>query len=292
MSTSSLSMSLRPSLAGSRIWSSVCSLSLAWLTFCSSFTMVSMRSTAYAMAFAVRSAAFLIRGSSEASLTDMASASPGAISTTTALVALRAAAACTVSAPSCASLPTMPTGLRDPAVISASSSSACATPSSPLGLLCITSFTPVDASTAAATAVSSEVFFPLVTTCTSVLVKSSRVSGSSYPNSHTSSATPLRYRRSSSLFCPVPTSTACAPPHSAPSPSFQLASRRFRRPAHTSASMVGAPIAAAVLLEASVVSGSDSITSQHERTCASTEEIYGERMDYACGVREEGQFGF
>ena len=37
------------------------------------------------------------------------------------------------------------------------------------------------------------------------------VSGSSYENNHTSSATAFRYRKSSSLFAPVPTTSALAP---------------------------------------------------------------------------------
>ena len=80
MSTSSESMSLMPSSAGARILSSSCSESLECITLVSSLAMPSTCSTAD-IARVVSLAAFFIGGFSASSLTAIASARPGAIST-------------------------------------------------------------------------------------------------------------------------------------------------------------------------------------------------------------------
>ena len=204
--------------------------------------MASISFTANPKALLVSVTALFTKPSSFSSLAAMASDTP----LVTSLISIPASPSAFVTyciiAPSFFSFITIPT-TRFSLLIASTTAAACAAPSSPFGLTCTARSNPHSSLSISRAFSISAAFFPPATTCIPRSVNINSVSGSSYENSHTSSATAFRYRKSSSLFAPVPTTSALAPPN-APSRSARHVSYRHRiRAAHDASSIVGAPIA-------------------------------------------------
>ena len=232
----------KPSLDGSMMVSSVISDNLACVIFFSSSIVSSICDTAYANALLVSVTASFTNSTSFSSFSAMACANPLVIS----LISIPASSSAFVTraiiAPSFFSFATIPT-TNFSLLIASTKTSACALPSSPFGFTSTSRSNPRDSFNNSLALSNSVAFFPPAIARTLLSVNINSVSGSSYENNHTCAATPLRYRKSSSLFAPVPTTSASAPPNASSPPSPRQHSYSLpTRLAHASPSISGAPM--------------------------------------------------